>query len=90
MMNPEDSNITRVSLCDEAMSISYEWRRPSVLFRPRIFPDGDQWCALLGEDLQTGVAGFGETPYKACEAFDTAWRESRPPSAKTKRLKWDV
>lgn len=23
--------------------------------------DGNQWCTLLGEDLQQGVAGFGDT-----------------------------
>jgi hypothetical protein len=28
----------------------------------RIFKDGDQWCALRGTDLQTGVSGFGATP----------------------------
>lgn len=28
----------------------------------KIFPDGDMWCALLGEDLQAGQAAFAETP----------------------------
>ncbi|MDD2218988.1 MAG: hypothetical protein PHS63_02705 [Desulfoplanes sp.] len=28
----------------------------------RIFKDGDQWCALRGTDLQTGVSGFGSRP----------------------------
>lgn len=27
--------------------------------------DGDQWCALLGTDLQSGYAGFGSTPSDA-------------------------
>lgn len=27
----------------------------------RIYKDGNQWCCLLGEDLQTGIAGFGNT-----------------------------
>ena len=31
------------------------------------------WCALLGANLQEGVAGFGTTPAKAMWAFDTAW-----------------
>lgn len=31
----------------------------------RIFPDGDQWCALRGPDLQEGVSGFGATPEEA-------------------------
>lgn len=32
--------------------------------------DGDQWCILWGADLQTGVAGFGETPVAAIAAFE--------------------
>ena len=32
---------------------------------PRLFKDGDQWCCLLGENIQEGVAGFGDTPHKA-------------------------
>ena len=27
--------------------------------------DGDEWCALMGENLQEGLAGFGETPIEA-------------------------
>lgn len=29
------------------------------------FKDGDKWCALYGEDLQAGIAGFGNTPFLA-------------------------
>ena len=28
-----------------------EYDRPSVLFRPRIYVDGDKWCALYGDGL---------------------------------------
>lgn len=31
----------------------------------RISKDGNQWCALIGEDLQSGIAGFGDTPSAA-------------------------
>jgi len=31
----------------------------------RVSKDGDQWCALVGPDLQEGVAGFGRTPAEA-------------------------
>jgi len=31
----------------------------------RVFIDGDHWCAVLGEDLQDGLAGFGNTPQEA-------------------------
>jgi len=57
--------------------VAFEYVRPSVVRRPRVFPDGDQWCALLGEDLQSGVAGFGDTPEAACRAFDKKWTEGR-------------
>jgi hypothetical protein len=43
---------------------------PSMVFVPRVFPDGNAWCALYGEDLQMGVAGFGATPHKAILDFD--------------------
>jgi len=31
--------------------------------------DGDCWRALVGEDLQRGFAGFGDTPFKALSAL---------------------
>lgn len=52
----------------------HEYQRPSVMYRPSLSIDGDQWCALYGEDLQSGVAGFGSSPSKAMDAFDVAWR----------------
>ena len=50
-----------------------ELKRPFMLLRPRIFIDGNQWCALYGENLQDGVAGFGDTPAKAATQFDFEW-----------------
>ena len=47
--------------------------RPSVLYRPRIFIDGDQWCALYGDNLQDGVAGFGDSPEDAMWRFNQEW-----------------
>lgn len=46
---------------------------PSVVRRPRVFIDGDQWCALYGENIQDGVAGFGGTPNEAMRDFDKNW-----------------
>ena len=34
--------------------------------------DGDQWCALLGPNLQEGQAGFGDTRFFAVEALAVA------------------
>ncbi len=47
--------------------------RPAVLFRPRVYIDGNRWCALYGENLQDGVAGFGDSPALALEDFDRQW-----------------
>ena len=47
--------------------------RPSDNRDVRVSPDGDKWCCLLGDNLQVGVAGFGDTPEAACLAFDNAW-----------------
>lgn len=58
-----------------------EMLRPSVVMRPQMFMDGNQWCCLYGEHLQDGVAGFGDSPALAAEAFDRAWCESLPKSS---------
>ena len=34
-----------------------------------VFLDGDQWCALLGENLQEGLGGFGNTPAEAIRSL---------------------
>lgn len=52
-----------------------EGQRPFILLRPRISIDGNQWCALYGENLQDGVAGFGDSPELAAWDFDKAWCE---------------
>jgi len=46
---------------------------PSVLYRPCLSPDGNQWCALYGKNLQEGVAGFGDSPADAMRDFDKNW-----------------
>jgi hypothetical protein len=57
----------------EAEMAALQHKRPFMTLRPRMFPDGNAWCALYGENVQDGVIGFGETPAKAAESFDLAW-----------------
>lgn len=52
-----------------------------VRMKPRVFQDGTAWCCLYGDNLQEGVAGFGDTPAQACAAFDIAWDGERTPAA---------
>lgn len=62
------------ALLQEAIGMAgNEMVRPSAIYRPAISIDGNQWCALYGENLQDGVAGFGDTPDAAMRAFDQAW-----------------
>lgn len=55
--------------------------RPHVLMRPAVSIDGNQWCALYGDNLQDGVAGFGDSPHAAMWAFDRAWETKLPTAA---------
>jgi len=43
---------------------------------PKISKDGDRWCVLLGEDVITGVCGFGDTPYKAILDFNRSFHKN--------------
>lgn len=56
-----------------AEAAAYEHMRPSAVWRPNLSIDGNQWCALYGTDLQSGVAGFGASPEAAMLDFDAAW-----------------
>ena len=53
-----------------------EGMRPSVLYRPGLSIDGNQWCAMYGENLQDGVTGFGDSPAAAMLDFDANWNQS--------------
>lgn len=83
-MNDDWNRIAANGICPAAdmakvtvQEAAYEWMRPSVLYRPTLSRDGNMWCALYGDDLQVGLAGFGETPAKALYAFDHAWLTER-------------
>jgi len=59
----------------EFMIAAGEMQRPSVLYKPTLLLDGNQWCALYGNNLQDGVAGFGNSPAKAMEDFNKEWNK---------------
>ena len=68
-------------LQEQMYCVADHMQRPSVLFRPLLSADGTKWCALYGENLQEGVAGFGDTPDEAMRDFDQAWWKERTPVA---------
>lgn len=79
-MTPNDSNMAANAICHAVLMVQESWQqvayeqvRPAVIFKPKLYLDGDQWCALFGDDLQSGVAGFGKSPADAMWDFDKQW-----------------
>ncbi len=74
-------NIDHLVSCvaSEYISAAQEQQRPSVLMRPAMSVDGNQWCALYGDNLVDGVCGFGDTPAKAMQDFDKNWNSQVIP-----------
>ena len=64
-------------------ALGWQLSRPSAIRKPKVYKDGNAWCALEGEDIQIGVCGFGDTPDAACAAFDLAWLNERPNAQST-------
>ena len=61
---------------EAARCAAAEHERPCVLFHPKLSLDGNQRCALYGENIQDGVAGFGDSPAHAMREFDKEWLQS--------------
>lgn len=76
-MNEEHSLMAAQSVSEQSRrcysAIEDHMTQPSVLYRPTLGIDGNQWCALYGEDLMHGVAGFGDTPELAMIDFNKNW-----------------
>lgn len=51
----EDSSLQKTRLDDYKLNID------NIISQISILRDGNQWCALIGRDLQEGISGFGET-----------------------------
>jgi hypothetical protein len=68
----------------ERMSTEHERQRPSVLFRPALRIDGNQYCVLYGTNLVEGCAGFGDSVEEAMQDFDFNWSKRLPVFGKAK------
>ena len=84
-MNDQDSSLASNAICHAAYMAGNRlqeaiscYEEPSVLYRPQLTVDGNQWCALYGIDLQSGVAGFGDSPYLAMCDFNKNWYAKLP------------
>lgn len=68
----------RDHISSKISTVAAEMVRPSVLFKPKLYIDGNMWCALLGDDLQSGIAAFATSPDETMRNFDAAFKASIP------------
>jgi hypothetical protein len=78
-----DISYAKAMLQEQIATVGYEMARPSVLYRPTISLDGNCYCALYGEDLMSGCAGFGETMAEAMADFDKNWSQQKAPHVRS-------
>lgn len=55
---------------------------PIQMLNPKLYKDGNQWAYLLGENLQEGIAGFGDTVFQAAQDFHKAFYQEKIPKKK--------
>ena len=80
VLDHEFQSLATEAICHEARMAGVAiqeaagiYQRPSSVYRPALSIDGNQWCALYGDNLQDGVAGFGDSPADAMWYFDRNW-----------------
>ncbi len=85
LLSPEHQSLVSEAACHEVRlsgavirDVAGAYERPSAIYRPSLHIDGNQWCALYGDNLQDGVAGFGDSPAAAMWDFDKAWAAKLP------------
>jgi len=64
-------------------------RSPSAVRRPRLSQSGRTFIALLGRNLESGIAGIGNTVEAALRAFDLQYLRALqpPPPPRAKRCR---
>jgi hypothetical protein len=87
-MNDAYQSMAANAICHAAEMVKAAWQevagehmRPFYMLKPAMSKDGNQWCFLYGENLQEGVAGFGDTPAAAAYDFDKNWNSQKIPSS---------
>lgn len=63
---------------DEARIIETAEMNLVIIFGAKLSIDGDQYCWLVGDNLQDGVAGFGKSPYLAALDFNKNFHRELP------------
>ena len=85
LLNENDSNVLMNSInhyefLQNQEKLDYVITKSQLVFietfnlKPYI--DGNQWCILLGENIQDGIVGFGDSPFQAILNFNNQMYKS--------------
>lgn len=75
-MNRANQDTVNNNLMHEAQMNYWATKQDYIIvesLKPKIMLDGNKWCCLYGDNLQEGIAGFGETPIDAILDFNKAF-----------------
>jgi len=53
-----------------AVVVKNKLKKNTKLNKPRLFLDEGAWCALLGNNLQDGICGYGDSPAEAMQDYE--------------------
>lgn len=80
-MNRANQDTVNNNLTQEAQMNYWALKQDLALaesLKPRFFIDGDKWCCLYGENIQDGVAGFGDSPHEAMTDWNNQFQAKLP------------
>ena len=77
ILNDNDSGriarIIQANILPTLEQNAFDAGRPHIMQRARVYQDGTAWVCSIGENPMVGVYGYGDSPAKACVAFDDIW-----------------
>jgi len=50
------------------------------ILRPKLYIDRNRWCCLFGDEINGGIAGFGDSPYLAILEWNKSWLNEIDPT----------
>lgn len=71
-MNTHDTEDEKISQRIELYAAAHPGT-PSAVRRPAVFCKSGTWIALLGDNLEEGIIGYGDTIEAALRSFDARY-----------------
>ena len=70
-----EGNHTAVLLLP-AVVVKNKLNKNTKLNKPRLFLDEGAWCVLLGDNIQDGICGYGDSPAEAMQDYENKLKEN--------------